>query len=135
MITPRLKNAVEAIAAAHSLDLSEVGTHIRLDLPHMNRLCIEVIWNNQISIAHYYMLNGDLVPDPDVVVLVTNEGWLPITFQNLYTYSEAVELDDDGGIQKIHEKILKGLVEFCDEWGSTIESERWATSGQKWEVV
>ena len=128
--TPKLKNAVEAIAAAHGMDLTTQGSHIRLDMPGMNRLCIEVIWRNQISIAHYFESNGDLVADPDVVVLVTPEGWVPMYFQNVYAYSEAIELDDAGNIATVDPQVLASLVEFCQGWGETLDAEGWATRGE-----
>jgi hypothetical protein len=45
------------------------------------------------SMAHYYVLKGDLVPDPDMTFIALNEQpeqVFPMTFQNALTYTETL---------------------------------------------
>jgi len=58
---PKMKTVIEQLAQHHSLDVTQVEAHLRLDLPGFDRLVIENIGLNRISVAHYFELNGDLV--------------------------------------------------------------------------
>jgi hypothetical protein len=61
----------------------------------------------RIAIAHNYTENGDVIPDPDMEVLVDfrDQTVNAKTYQNLYVYS-VVEEDDN--------KLQEELNEFLD---------------------
>src|SRR5215208_4477306 len=77
---PKMKAVIEQLAQRHGLDVNQAEAHLRLDLPNFDRLVIENIGLNCISVAHYFELNGDLVAEPDVVFYTGREGeWVPIS--------------------------------------------------------
>lgn len=49
---PKMQQIIEAIAAKHGLDLAADHAHLRLTMPHYDRLVIEKIAAKQISVAH-----------------------------------------------------------------------------------
>jgi hypothetical protein len=65
--SPQMQRVITELAAKYSINLRQVGSHLRLTMPGFDRLVIECIGQNQVSVAHYYELNGDLVAEPDVV--------------------------------------------------------------------
>lgn len=80
--------------------------------PYMD-LVIEVIGTNRISMTHYYTLNGDLVSDPDmeIVIDIEDETANAATYQDLFIYHDAY---DENGIVDVHEQ--KELNEFLVTW-------------------
>jgi hypothetical protein len=75
------------------------------------------------SIAHYYEQNGDLVPDPDCVLVRAAVGWSPVSFQNSIAYRVAVHFHEDGTIE-VDEKEQADLVSFCNVWMSNIQEQQ-----------
>lgn len=76
------------------------------------------------SIAHYYEQNGDLVPDPDVVVIRRADGsWAPISFQNSISYRNAVTFHEDGTIE-VDEREQKELSRFVNHWMKNVSDQQ-----------
>ncbi len=75
------------------------------------------------SIAHYFVSNGDLVPDPDVTVIRGAAGWSPVSFQNAIAYREAVRFRDGGTIE-VDARQQRDLAEFCNLWMTNIEEQQ-----------
>lgn len=71
---PQMKEVIAKLAEKHGVDLSQIGAHFRLDQPGYERLCVETISARRVSVAHYFEMNGDLVPDPDIVFLIDEKG-------------------------------------------------------------
>lgn len=55
-----------------------------------------------ISIAHYYKMNGDLVPDPDMEVRVYLEQKVAeaLTYQDMYTYQDVYKAGSSMRVKK-----------------------------------
>jgi hypothetical protein len=76
---------------------------IRVEVEGMMPLVIEYVGEGPrsgtlVSVAHYFVQNGDLMADPDLTVEVQNSGeWLPVAYQQdgLGIYQEAVYLEGD----------------------------------------
>lgn len=117
-----LRDVVMEIASARGIDLSKTEGHTRVDNEPYQRLCIEAISDNTISVAHYYEMNGDLVPDPDMVFLVENGNWYPISFQNQMKYEDAVKYDGNGQIIAIMNNI-RSMVLFSQMWAKNIKEQ------------
>lgn len=70
------------------------------------------------SLSHYYMENGDLVPDPDMLFAVNktdcNSIW-PFTFQDRFIYEECV-YQDKLGVWKVNNKMQAHYVEYAEMW-------------------
>lgn len=69
-----------------------------------------------VAISHYYIQNGDMVPDPDMVLLVDtkNEQVIPLSFQNALTYKTV--FDDIYDRKMISTRELKGQNSFLSTW-------------------
>ena len=75
------------------------------------------------SMAHYYVLEGDLVPDPDMTFIALNEQpqqVYPMTFQNALTYTEAL-YQDDNKVWKIKTTSQADLASFANTWLKNIK--------------
>jgi hypothetical protein len=75
------------------------------------------------SMAHYYVLEGDLVPDPDMTFIALNEQpelVYPMTFQNALTYTEAL-YQDDNKVWKIKTSSQADLASFANTWLKNIK--------------
>jgi len=70
---------------------------IKLEAPEMMDLNVESFPEGKnlykVSIAHFYEENGDLVPDPEVVLLVNTDEKtaVPIFIQNNIVYQRATD--------------------------------------------
>ena len=65
--TAAMPRVIAAIAQARGLDLAEVGAHTKVENKPYMALCVEVIGDDLVSVAHYGEQNGDLMKDPDMV--------------------------------------------------------------------
>jgi len=78
------------------------------------------------SIAHYYEQNGDLVPDPDVTLARTADGWSPVNFQNSLAYRVAVHFHEDGTVE-VDEREQRDLCDFVETWAANIHEQQGLT--------
>lgn len=68
--TAKMQETVTALAQRHGLDLREKGAYLRLDMPHFDRLVIEVLHPTLVSVAHVYEPRpGVHLADPGIVFL------------------------------------------------------------------
>jgi hypothetical protein len=132
--SPQMQGIITRIAQKHGLVLESRDAHLRLELPHFDRLVIEKIGENLVSVAHYYEQNGDLVAEPDVVFFTGYTGWVPIEITQSLTGTQWVaRLDEQGAdITHIKAQAQKKLAEFTEQWARNITAQGWlehATSG------
>ena len=81
---------------------------------------LECIWEGnpgvQWALSHYYLHHsGDMIPDPDMVVLQVNGEFFPIQYQDMYRFDEAVTWKD-GEIESVDEAMQSSLAEFVNMW-------------------
>ncbi|MDA3845430.1 MAG: hypothetical protein PF505_02650 [Vallitaleaceae bacterium] len=104
----KLKKVAEGI-------LTERFNYMKLRAPGFMDLVIEKIWNNRISLSHYYEQNGDLMADPDMELIVDhdNETLRAATFQqdNMGIYHTAYKEDE-----LVDDYLAKELDEFLGQW-------------------
>lgn len=76
-------------------------------------LTIEKIAQNRIALTHYYELNGDLVPDPEITVKIHLDKGLAEadTYQDTYSYQEIYP--EEG---KVNLKLKKDINSFLSQW-------------------
>lgn len=130
--SPKMKAEIEKLAQKHNVPFAQIGEYFRLDMPHFDRLCIEKIGVNRISVAHYFEMNGDLVPDPDIVFFVTDNGyWCPIGInQSIGGWRSYVKMTADGaGIEAYDTIGQAGLADFADIWAQNIADQEWLERG------
>jgi len=78
------------------------------------------------SMAHYYALEGDLVPDPDMTFIALNdqpEQVYPMTFQNALKYDEALFQNAENKWQ-YYKGLQKDLASFANMWLKNIKSQQ-----------
>lgn len=125
---PQMKAVISALAAQHNVDLSRRGVHFHLDLPGFDRLCIERIDCRRISVAHYFELNGDLAPEPDILFWINGAGdWIPVEIsQSLTGWRVYARLNDDASaIVQIRPKSQRDLAAFAELWAQNLREQGW----------
>lgn len=135
---PHMKQVIHDLCAKHGVDLTEKGSHIRLNMPGFDRLCIEVIAPHAVSVAHYFEANGDLVPEPDIVFFVDEWGeWLPIEItQSMTGWTRVVEFNETGDkIMRYRPDEQADMASFAETWAQNIIDQGWLTEGKKHEYA
>lgn len=89
-----------------------------------------------ISVCHYFEQNGDLMRDPEVVFLRTEQlntfngksvpYFFPTTFQqdNLGIYQELVTFDDEGNFSGLALSQQTQCAKFCNTWMENIRMQQ-----------
>jgi hypothetical protein len=122
-------DAVQAIIDRHGGTEALKASYISIENAPYMRLVIEWVGRGPyetdlVSVAHYYTQNGDAMRDPEMVFIVSKQGfWTPMTFQqdNLGLYQEAVSIRD--GSFFIKAALIRDLQEFAKMWDRNIKSQ------------
>jgi len=102
----------------------EQGSAVKMKADQFQDLCIDVIQQQgtvtQISMAHYYEQNGDLVPDPDMEIMLMHvtRMALPVHFQNAFAYRVCVE-----GTRVINGREFADQSSFLSMWLRNIKAQ------------
>ena len=95
--------------------LNDNAYYMKYSTPHFMDLNIEIIGDNRIAVSHYYEVNGDMLADPDVELIVDNENKLlfPMTYQqdNLQVFYDLTTRPD----------MSESLNNFMQDWLSNIK--------------
>mgnify|MGYP001825905759 CR=1 FL=1 len=129
---PKMQAVVCALAEKHGIDLSQPAAHLRLDMPGFDRLVIEAIDRRRLVVAHYFEMNGDLVPDPSVTFFVTESGdWAPVGIEQAIGVPRSyVRMTPDAtGIASYDADGQADLAEFVATWAQNIEAQAWLEQG------
>ena len=133
--SPTMQQIVSQIAKRYGVDLQQPEANLRLDMPNFDRLIIENIGWHRAVVAHYFEMNGDLVPDPDVVFYTDNElGWIPMGItQSLGGHRSYIRLDDsDNQLLLLNAAGQADLAEFTEMWARNIVAQGWLENGVKY---
>ncbi|RUS44987.1 DUF1249 domain-containing protein [Cohnella sp. AR92] len=79
-------------------------------------------YNGKLALTHYYLLNGDLVPDPDMEILVHPEMKMAeaLTYQDTFGF-KTVYLDDDR--RQFYPSRKKELNQFLNTWLNNLQKQ------------
>jgi hypothetical protein len=119
-----MKNVIEAILKRHGL-LEAFNTspdfHLKIDNSPWMPLVIER-HGDEISIAHYGELNGDLIRDPELTFSFSAD-WTPtsITQDPVGRYAEVFPIVD--GQQMVRPKLLRELKSFANLWARNLKEQ------------
>lgn len=85
--------------------------------PGFMALCIEVICTtpHQISLAHYYIQEGDMMRDPDVVFWKKGDDYYPMSFRQDPLFDHTY-VRFEGGLVHVNEKAQHDLTNFSNQW-------------------
>lgn len=131
---PKMKEIIGKLCEKHGIDLSQQRAHIRLDMPGFDRLCIERISGNAVSVAHYFEMNGDLVAEPDIVFFIDAQGyWIPVEItQSMTGWHRVVEFNEDGTkIARFQRERQADIAEFAEVWAQNIVDQAWLTNATR----
>jgi hypothetical protein len=111
--------------------LVKLGDHAKFDNAPTSYMaaCIEIIdrtpqgWH-VISVAHYFLQNGDMCCDPDVAILRAKDGYYPMTFEQSIppVYQQTMKFED--GAIHANEKAQKSLTVFVTELLTNINEQQ-----------
>ena len=132
--SPKMKEVVEQLAQMHGVDLTQIGTSFRLDLPNFDCLVVERINNEKISVAHLYEVQDQSIPEPDVeFYLGIPQQWIPMnitqTFTGFVGYA-VIPASDQPKLAIINRRGQADLAEFTEQWARNIEAQGWVENGQ-----
>lgn len=99
---------------------TRAGRTMKFKAPGLMDLCLECIGKHRISMTHYFKMNGDLVPDPDMEIVVdpVAKTALAQAFQDQFGYAEVYP----EGVVDLRQ--YKGQNEFLATWLGNIKDQR-----------
>jgi hypothetical protein len=75
------------------------------------------------SLSHYFTMNGDMVPDPDMTFLRINKDTVyPLEYQDQYSYQRGLWFEEDRWV--INRKVQTDLVSFSSMWLKNIKEQQ-----------
>ena len=105
--------------------------HIKIDNAPGAFMPVSVEWRSedQLSVAHYFEQCGDLVQDlvqdPDVVYLHSNDAWYPVSIQHSFGRTQtAVNFDEhseDAKVKSFYPRLQKEISVFTTSWMKNIK--------------
>jgi len=119
-------------AAAKVLDiltdgLNNPGDSRKIDNSSFMAVHVEMIGKDAsgplFSVAHYFVQNGDMCCDPDMVFLRAHDGaYLPVSFQQAIppVYQEAMDLQND----TFRPRLMAQLARFANTWMKNIKNQQ-----------
>lgn len=131
---PKMREIIGKLCEKHGIDLTKERANIRLDMEGFDRLCIERIASNAVSVAHYFEMNGDLVAEPDIVFFIDEWGeWIPIEItQSMTGWERVAEFSEDGDKILRYQKDRQGdIASFAEDWAQNIVDQGWLEFGQR----
>lgn len=107
--------------------LSKIGDHAKFDNAKGTFMaaCVEIIDKTGkgwpiVSVAHYFLQEGDMCCDPDVTILRATDGDYPMTFQQAIPPVYNVTMKIESGVVSVNQKAQKDLTLFVMELLSNI---------------
>lgn len=96
-------------------------------------LVIENIGLNHVSVAHYFVSQGDMITDPEVVFFTGYEEWVPVSIQHSFGGIQIVaEIDEEARIITcLALKSQADVAAFCRMWAKNIKAQGWLDYGRK----
>jgi uncharacterized protein YqiB (DUF1249 family) len=117
-------NYKRLLALLPDVQSMEGGSAVKMKAEPFMDLCIDVLWQKgtvtNISMAHYFEQNGDLVPDPDMEVMLMHvtQMALPVHFQDCRVYRQCME-----GTVIIDSREFAGQSSFLSRWLRNIKAQ------------
>ena len=96
-------------------------------------LVIENIGPNHVSVAHYFVTEGDMITDREVVFFTGYEEWVPISIQHSFGGVQTVaEVDEEAqAIIRLAPKAQADVAAFCRMWARNIKAQGWLDYANK----
>jgi len=128
----KMQEVITQLAEKHGLDLTNKGTCLRLHMPHYDRLVVEVLHDNLISVAHVYEPRPDVrVADPGIVFFTGYGPWIPVEVNQRiggYRIYAVLSTDFEDVVSLLKER-QADLASFAEMWAQNIEDQGWLEEG------
>jgi len=100
---------------------ASTDNHLKLKSGGFMDLVIECNSKNYISLTHYYTVNGDLCPDPDMEIKIYPNLKMAeaMTYQDIYRFQQVYL---DGG-KKYYPALKRDLNTFLNKWLSNLKKQ------------
>jgi uncharacterized protein YqiB (DUF1249 family) len=115
------KNFQRFITIISAEDLLEIKC-VKLLSGGFMPLSLEVLYSHKrgyvISMTHYFEMNGDLVCDPDLELLmdVSNKELIPRAIQHSTGHYQRAYFENEDGTVLVKRKAVRELNEFLGQW-------------------
>jgi len=89
-------------------------------------LNIDKLSSNRIAMAHNHIVEGDVIPDPDMEVVINFEYKIvyPVTYQDSFGYQEAYKFGSNDKAIGVNERVKRELEEFFGQWLRNLKMQR-----------
>ncbi|MBF0543058.1 MAG: hypothetical protein HQM08_01430 [Candidatus Riflebacteria bacterium] len=80
-----------------------------------------------ISLSHYGVQNGDLMADPEVVMILALDGFVyPTSIRQDYlgTFQDAVKYNEEGKIESYQPRLQADIASFANLWLRNIKNQQ-----------
>ncbi|MCA9330790.1 hypothetical protein KC957_01975 [Candidatus Saccharibacteria bacterium] len=131
--SPTMQRIITQLADKHKVDLTQLEGYLRLQQPAYERLVIETIGQDLVSVAHYFEQNGDLIPDPDVVFYTRTGEWIPIEItHSLGMYGIYATVHETKPYLRMRDIVRQAdLANFTEMWALNLIAQRWPEKGTR----
>ena len=122
-----LNRRLAAILDSLTEGLSDERCHRKLDNAPGSFLpaVIEKVGPERFSVAHYFVQNGDLVPDPDLEFVRQDGAWYPVALTQIYgLFTLAATTDEQGRIVSCKRAAYNDLRRFAATFLTNVERQQ-----------
>lgn len=123
-----MQATVTKIAELHGIDLTKVGSYVRLEQKGYQPLNIEVIGQNEVAVSHTYIQNGDVMRDPEMTFSTEygDNGWAATSWRNdgVGVNRQACRMQN-GHITRFFPREQKEQTTFANMWARNIKAQGW----------
>lgn len=117
---------MKEIFAKHGLAFDKVGAHLKIQDANKTYmpLCIERIAPDMVGVMHFYIQEGDVMRDPDIVFWTPKTGgWYPLEYQqdSLGIYQEIGTVED--GKLRYKPVLYADILGFTTAWAKNLRAQ------------
>ncbi|MGA1861879.1 DUF1249 domain-containing protein [Deferribacter thermophilus] len=127
MIYEQIYKKLKDIAGVNNFRDLQIGDFFTVKQEGFMSLNFEVLAKDKdsliISLNHYYKQNGDMVPDPDVVIKITDKYGIAevLEYQDTYTYKQVYYTKNSK--KYINIKYKEELNKFLNKWLNILQKQ------------
>jgi hypothetical protein len=130
MAQTTMKSAIEKILKAHGLlEAFNSAQHYAAKIASNGFMPLSIEKHGRtITLTHYYEVNGDLVPDPDVeYVDLGGNDWLPVAIQHATGHYCRTAQQAASGNWLVSKRTMQDLQSFSRQWARNLLMQGFAT--------
>ena len=129
-----MQHTITGLAEKFEVDLTQPGAALQLELDGFMPLSLECIGPSQVAVCHFFMQEGDLMADPEIVFFTGYKEWVPveITQAPLGVWRRYAELcADASAISKLNPSGVAELADFANQWARNLREQGWLKAGRR----